>query len=910
MLDDPELLDEFVEEARDHLARIETILSTTSTESPDFVESINDVFRGMHSIKGAAGLLELPNIRDVSHAAETVLAAVREGTYAIDVAGVGVLLRARDRLSEMVDDLSNEGAVDARTELAELHGLLAPPEAPVASAEPAAPQKSEAPPPVVAVADATESQPQEAPAQSAPEAPEPPAAPVAVSTPVKPTAVAVKAEAPAPARSENSSGESVRVPLWVLDRLMALAGELVLVRNRTRQNFEEKVSRDRDLASGADRRLLQQLDLVTSELQEAVLRTRMQPIRKVFAKIPKLCRDLAGKLDKQINPVSIGDEVEVDKTILECLSDPLLHLVRNACDHGLEGPAERTAAGKTPIGTLTVEARHDAGQISIVISDDGRGVNTQRVAAKAISQGIRRPEEIAAMSEKQLCGLIFAPGFSTAEAVTDVSGRGVGMDVVRTSIEGIGGSVDVASRAGEGTTFTLRVPLSLAIVSSLIVRDHGDTFAIPQVNLEEVVRLHRDEGNGKIEFINDQPIVRVRGLLIPLVHLGDALENREGIPISVLQARAEASADQEVLTIAIVRVAEMRFGIIVDAAVGSEEIVVKPNHPGLGEQRCFVGSTILGDGRVALILDVNGICEHAMLLNRFFETASANDAGSGSVEQAQELLFTVDGADRYLVSLALVSRIVPVPRDMLKVVGGVATVDLPEGTIRVVMLDKYFGSGPYCLENDEYLLILPRHINQPIGYLASKILNVVALEREVNGDIHRNDYVLGSTMLDGEVARVVDLFALARAEEPLWFEEVQLESRERPRVLLAEDTAFFRKAVGRYIEDMGYDVDIADDGAEALEILLQAGGKYQALVSDLEMPNMDGFQLIAKLRGLTDEPDLCQLPALALSSLSSPEDQARALEAGFDRFEIKLHRGHLEGALRELVGAGAEKGAA
>lgn len=887
MLDDPELLDEFVEEARDHLARIETILSETSSESPGFAESINDVFRGMHSIKGAAGLLELPNIRDVSHAAETVLAAVREGSYGLDAPGIQALLRARDRLSEMVDDLANEGAVDAREELAELNALLTKPAAKVAE-----------PPRAAQVEDVAEVE---------PVAPAPAPDAVVTPPPAKPAVAVVKADAPAPARTESSSGESVRVPLWVLDRLMALAGELVLVRNRTRQNFEEKVSRNRKLATGADRRLLQQLDLVTSELQEAVLRTRMQPIRKVFAKIPKLCRDLAGKLDKQIQTVSIGDEVEVDKTILECLSDPLLHLIRNACDHGLEPPAERTAAGKIPVGTLTVEARHDAGQISIVISDDGRGVDTQRVAKKAVSAGIRRPDEIATMSEKQLCGLIFAPGFSTVETVTDVSGRGVGMDVVRTSIEGIGGSVDVVSRSGEGTTFTLRVPLSLAIVSSLIVRDHGETFAIPQVNLEEVVRLHRDEGNGRLEYINEQPIVRVRGHLIPLVHLGDALANREGIPLSVLQARAEASADQPDLTIAIVRVAEMRFGIIVDTAVGSEEIVVKPNHPGLGEQRCFVGSTILGDGRVALILDVNGICEHAMLLNRFFETASANDVSSGSVEQAQELLFTVDGADRYLVSLALVSRVVPVPREMLKVTGGIATIDLPEGTVRVVMLDKYLGSGPYSLDNDEYLLILPRHINQPMGFLASKILNVIALERDISGDLHKSEFVLGSTMLDGEVARVVDLFALARAEEPKWFKEFKPESRERPKVLLAEDTAFFRKAVGRYLEEMGYDVDIANDGAQALEMLLQDVGKYRALVSDLEMPNMDGFQLVTRVRALTDTPELCKIPALALSALSSPEDQARALEAGFDRFEIKLHRGDLDTAMLELVGPGGQQ---
>lgn len=889
MLDDPELLDEFVEEARDHLGRIETILSGIDPESSDGTsEPINDVFRGMHSIKGAAGLLELPNIREVSHSAETVLAAVRSGDHKLTPTSIEALLRARDRLSEMVDDLANEGSIDASWELAALQAVL---------------DGKEAPPPV-------EEADEENAAPSQPEESAPVPSPVAAPTPAK---EASKPAAENKANGDNkparanpkgdspSGGESVRVPLWVLNRLMALAGELVLVRNRTRQNFEQKMLRDRNLATGTDRRLLQQLDLVTSELQEAVLRTRMQPIRKVFARLPKLCRDLGHKLNKQIRPISIGDEVEVDKTILECLSDPLLHLIRNACDHGLETPEERVAAGKSPIGTLTVEAKHDAGQISISIVDDGRGVNTERVAAKAIAQGIRRPDEIASMSEKQICGLIFAPGFSTAEEVTDVSGRGVGMDVVRTSIEGIGGSVDVVSRKGEGTTFNLRVPLSLAIVSSLIVKNNGETFAIPQVNLEEVVRLHRDEGHGEIEFVNEQPVVRVRGHLVPIVHLGDALEYRESIPTHVLAERAQSAGELNVLTTAIVRVGEMRFGIIVDEAVGSEEIVVKPNHSALGEQRCFVGSTILGNGRVALILDVNGICEHAKLQNRFFESTSPTEASSAMVEQAQELLFTVDGNDRFLVNLSLVSRVVPIPCDQVKHTNGITTVDLPERTIRVVMLDKYFPSDGYASKNNEYLLILPRHMTQPVGFLASAILDVVALEREINPDLHRGDHILGSTMLDGEVALVVDLFNLARTEEPTWFKELAAASDQNNRLLLVEDTAFFRKAVRSYLEEVGYEVDVAKDGEEALQILLHGNISYAALVSDLQMPNMDGFELIREVRDAVTHPTLRRIPALALSALSSPEDQERALSAGFDRYEIKLNRGSLAEVMADLV---------
>ncbi|MBV1858882.1 MAG: chemotaxis protein CheW [Nannocystaceae bacterium] len=752
--------DTFIDETSEHLSRIEALLASVDPSEADCGEEVNELFRALHTIKGGAGLLELPNMRLVAHVAETVLDAVRKGARPLDDNAVHALLRARDVLADMLEDLARESDVDASAAIAALEACLDTKPAALIDPEDCGfvifadePDSDEAEDPAVEEAASNSGPPVVTPAADSSPSQKPPTERPSVAEPGRGDASRVRAN------------ESVRVPLWVLDRLMTLAGELVLVRNRTRQNFEHRLQRDRELASSPDRRLLQQLDLVTGELQENILRTRMQPVSKVLSKVPKLCRDLSVRLDKQIEPMIIGAEVEVDKTILECLSDPLLHLIRNACDHGVESPEKRLASGKPEQGTVSVQAQQESGQISLTITDDGAGIDTARVASLAVERGIRTSADVAGMTDRQVCALVFAPGFSTAAEVTDVSGRGVGMDVVRTAIESVGGTVDVESVQGKGTTFTLRLPLSLAIVPSLIVRDGAETFAIPHVNLEEVIRRHRDEDAIRISYINELPVIRVRGSIVPIVELGDVLAGPGEI-----RARKGKTDERETLTIAVVRVSKMRFGIIVDEAIGSEEVVVKPNHPLLGEQRCFVGSTILGDGRVALILDANGICELAGLPRRFTEHTDESDGASSKSRSSQHLLFTVTGDDRYLVPLTLVSRLVPIEPSQLRVAGGVTTVELPDGNLRVVRLDRHLGVEEDSEPDSDLILILPRHLDLPVGFLAAKVVDIVSLVQEVSQVIHRSRHILGSTTVDGAPALILDLAGLARAEEPSWFE--------------------------------------------------------------------------------------------------------------------------------------------
>lgn len=769
--------DMFTDETTEHLERIESLLAgiDLSKGAPDGA-IVNDLFRALHTIKGGAGLLDLPNMRLVAHVAESVLSAIRNGEREFDEAVVDALLRGHDVLADMLGNLDEESSFDVTDEIAQLEACLGSkaPELPgldqcgilvfnddLPYAEGWDPFESATPDTGGESLPALEITPSEdgaavefaqtdaAPRRERPEH----SPPKSAERPLMPAA---------------RGNESVRVPLWVLDRLMALAGELVLVRNRTRQNFEQKLQRDRDLASSADRRLLQQLDLVTGELQENILRTRMQPVDRVLSKIPKLCRDLSKKLGKKMTPVITGAEVEVDKTILECLSDPLLHLIRNSCDHGIEPPEDREAAGKPPEGTISVHAQHESGQISVTVSDDGKGIDTERVANLAVERGIRTPAEIATMTERQLCALVFAPGFSTATEVTDISGRGVGMDVVRSATEAVGGTVDVDSTPGKGTTFTLRLPLSLAIVPSLIVRDGSETFAIPHVNLEEVIRRHRDENAIRISYINNLPVIRVRGTIVPIVELGKVLSSKTEPHTDFDDEKRTDS--REAMTVAVVRVSKMRIGIIVDEAVGSEEVVVKPNHPLLPEQRCFVGSTILGDGRVALILDTNGICEHAGLSQRFIEHAEADEASVTGVGERQYLLFTVTGDDRFLVPLTDVSRLVPIASSQLRTAGGATTVKLPDGNLRVIGLDHHLGLPANGRATDDRTLILPRHIHLPVGFLASRVIDIVTLSHDISQVIHRSDHVVGSTTICETPALILDLAGIARAEEPSWFD--------------------------------------------------------------------------------------------------------------------------------------------
>ena len=674
---------------------------------------------------------------------------------------------------------------------------------------------------------------------------------------------------------------------------MNLAGELVLVRNRQRQTLENEAD------AGPFRTLVQQLNVVTNEIQDAVMQTRMQSVGTAFAKLPRIVRDLSKKLGKHIDLITTGNDVEVDKTILESLADPLTHLIRNACDHGIEMPDVREAAGKQAHGQVLVAARHEAGQIVIEIKDDGGGINPDKVKDKALEKGLKTPEELEAMTDEEAYGIIMLPGFSTADQVSDISGRGVGMDVVRSHIEELGGSLDVTSRPGNGSTFTLRLPLTLAIMSSLVCESGNQRFAIPQVNLEEIVRLYSDEKEINIEYANNQPVYRLRDRLLPLVNLQHILEHSDPFDEAhktALCSQWQESGTLDRLVFAVVKVGNQRYGLILDDVIGTEDIVVKPMHPSLSLP-CLAGSTVLGDGGIALILDVSGIYNHARIPISSAQNIDESNSQFETEDYAQ-LFFTAGGEERFAMPLPLIKRIIPYNYEDIEFVAGTPYAKLEGQSIRLLFLENHL---PLEVTHGEQIhLIIPRHLNRPLAIVAEQIIDVGSRYEQPNPDGYTSPAILGTSIVDEHTTLFIDMYRLVELEEPSWFDgdrkrTERLENNQL-RVLIAEDTPFFLNLICSYLESSGLEVLRATNGREALDVLQEHD--VDLIISDIEMPIMNGFEFAREVRA---NPKFAETPMLALTALVRDEDRQTATEAGFNGYEMKIDRGRLLAAVDSIM---------
>jgi two-component system chemotaxis sensor kinase CheA len=605
--EDP-IVAEFIIEAREHLSDVENQLLAIEASGADIdVELVNTVFRAVHSIKGAAGFLGFTGVCRLAHTLENVLNLIRNQELVPVSANTDVMLRAADTLRAMVDDIHQSSYVDISNHVAELQQIA---DDVSGENETASTASAEREPTVLGSTGPTEPSElahgaQDTAATTAPEAHRPDASLVQADEPSVPPETVIEDEvsphsskgpvvsdaaSPQPSDStkpelrtrsgpSTSADTSIRVSVHLLDRLMNLAGELVLSRNQLVQQVGSDGTAELDSVAG-------RVDQVTSELQEAIMQTRMQVIGTVFGKFPRVVRDLSNQLGKQCQLTLEGEDVELDKSIIEAIGDPLTHLVRNSVDHGIESPEQRIAAGKPAAGAIVLRAFHQAGKVNISISDDGGGIDVAKLKEKAIGRGLITPEQASDMSDREALRLIFHPGFSMAEAVTGVSGRGVGMDVVKTNIEKLGGAVGIDTRTGAGTTIHVKLPLTLAIIPSLIVRCRGDRFAIPQASINELVRLKAADVESRIERINDAEVFRLRGNLLPLVRLDGAVDVRE---------KAESTGDEPV-NIIVVETGQLQYGLVVDGLHDSEEIVVKPLGRHMQNCHCLAGATILGDG--------------------------------------------------------------------------------------------------------------------------------------------------------------------------------------------------------------------------------------------------------------------------------------------------------------------------
>jgi len=872
-----DLLTDFLTETQESLAALDVALVRLE-RNPTDEETLGLIFRLVHTIKGTCGFLGLPRLERVAHAAENVLGRVRDRQLAVTADIITTVLSALDAIKRIVAALGAAGREPAGDDAAIIaaldaifEGRAAPVETPpVATAPPLA----VAPLPVVPPVDI-------APTRSEPVAADP--------TPGDP-----------PSIDQTSGPQTIRVGVDVLEDLMTLVSELVLTRNQLLQLARAQENTGFSVP-------LQRLSHITSDLQEGVMKTRMQPIGNAWNKLPRLVRDLARDVGKKIELVMHGAETELDRQVLELIKDPLTHMVRNSGDHGLESATERREAGKPETGRITLNAFHEGGHIIIEIADDGRGLPIERIRAKALSRGLATEAELATMSEALIQRFIFRPGFSTAAAITAVSGRGVGMDVVKTNIERIGGTIDLRSVEGRGTTFIIKIPLTLAIVSALIVEASGERFAIPQLSVVELVRanLHANPsgadgrahgGDNAIEHISGTPVLRLRDRLLPLVGLAD-----------LLALCGETQARDS--TIVVAQVGAQMLGIIVDRVFDTEEIVVKPVAPILRHMTMFSGNTILGDGSVIMILDPNGIARATGIAAGSEDRAGGGARGrdgqeqdealmsDGRTERSAMLLFRASGGKPMAVPLGLVSRLEHIARDDIEWSGGRAMTQYRGRLMPLVPL-----SGQMAADRASHPVLVfsdsegGGENERRMGLVVDEIVDVVedhwAIQLGGGGD-----GLLGTAVIAGRATDVIDTgFWLTQAFTD-WFRPARGVSTGRKRLLVVEDSGFFRQMLVPSLTAAGYAVTAVPDAARALKLRDQGIG-FDAIISDIEMPGMDGLAFVGSVR---ESGAWTDLPVIALTSHAAPDAVEAGRGAGFTDYVEKFEREALLASLRHCL---------
>ena len=1041
-----ELLQEFVNDAQEHLATIEQDLLAIEDEGASAdKELINKVLRAAHSIKGGSGFFGLVQVKDLAHGAETVLDLMRSDKMMPNAEVINVLLAAFDTLRTMLDDPENSAQVETAELMTSLGDLTAPsPQSP--ERKPSLSEHLALDSPLGALtlskfdverakrdqhsiyliecdliedierkgkdiyalfdslsatsellectindqaigtledalhhrvplqlviatmldkelistlfhdlelhrihllldpnAEDAEAQTPSAPAAAKPEpaaakpAPEP-------STPAPPAAEP-KASAKSESTSESASAaadDTLRVSVKLLEDLMNLAGELVLSRNQLRTAVSMD---DRHLLSSVDQRINQ----VTAELQDVIMQTRLQPMGNVFARFPRVVRDLSRSLGKQVDLQINGKEVALDKTLIEGLSDPLTHLVRNGVDHGLETEAERQQKGKPTTGQLRIEARYEAGQAIVEIADDGKGLDPDALAASAVRKGLLAQESVQGMSVPDKQALIFMPGFSTAEQVTDVSGRGVGMDVVKTNLDRLGGQIEIHSEVGKGSTFRIKLPLTLAIIPSLIISVEHERFAIPQANIEELLRLRPEEVSKQLEIVGDSEVLLLRDRVLPLIRFTDVLgivptyqapggerrefdrrvrladrrstkspldsgasgddgrssdaahADEEAVPRRGVERRRAAASAVE---IAIITTGTLSYALAVGAFHDTEEVVVKPLGRRLKHLREYSGATILGDGAVALILDMAGLSTKAGVVSVSGSLRAAELAAQAEKRRLQDvhwlLLFHNAPDEPCALPLDTVQRIERIQPEQVRYFSKQRTMQYRGGSLPLVSIADVTGSG--TLDNASNLIVLVSRVaGREVGLLGTLPVDVVQSQAAIDQRTHRQPGIAGSTIFQERTVFLADLHELVITLHPDWDdtppEIKQNRAESNLSILLAEDSDFFRAQVKKYLEEDGYTVLAAPDGEAAWSLLLDNLDAVRIVVTDIEMPRLNGLDFAKRIR---NDARTSSLPIIAVTSLAGSEDIARGKAAGIDHYQVKLDREQLLGRVRQL----------
>jgi two-component system, chemotaxis family, sensor kinase CheA len=854
-----DLLTEFLTETNESLTVVDGELVKLERD-PNNKDVLSRIFRLVHTIKGTCGFIGLPRLEKVAHASETMLGKFRDGVLSVTPDAVTLILESLDHIKSILTQLEQSGSepqgddsdLISRLEIAAEGGAAVSKHLPEYEAPAPQPVQIAASAPVVS-----------------------PGADDHIDLPSQNTQQPAAQGAQSAAPAGGVAAQSIRVNVDVLEDLMTMVSELVLTRNQLLEMV-------RHLNDSEFKVPLQRLSNVTAELQESVMKTRMQPIGNAWQKLPRIIRDLANELGKKIDLQMLGAETELDRQVLELIKDPLTHMVRNSADHGLETTEGRRAAGKSETGRVTLSAYHEGGHIIIEVEDDGRGLDIDKIKAKALSSGLASDAELARMSEQQIHRFIFHAGFSTAAKVTNVSGRGVGMDVVRSNIELIGGSVDLKSAKGQGTKFTIKIPLTLAIVSALIVGVEDMRFAIPQICVQELVRAVPGSET-QIEKINATPVLRLRNRLLPLIRLSNVLKvGEEG-----------KNRTEEFIVVA--QASGRTFGIVVDGVFDTEEIVVKPVSSLLRDIPLFSGTTILGDGSVIMIVDPNGI---AATVGATIDGKAGNEeepqaqAAKGASDVRSLLLFEAGSSEPKAVPLALVTRLEEFKPGRLELSNGRHVVQYRGKLMPVVPVSP---TQDVRTDKSQSVLVFTDE-DHSLGLAVDRIVDIVdeALEIELTAS---RPGLLGSAVIRGKATEILDVSAYLGEAFAFWFADRSAPAPERKRLLLVDDSAFFRNMLSPLLTMAGYDVTEAPSAADALK-LRDEGRNFDLIVSDIEMPGMDGYAFAEKVK---TEEAWAATPILGLGLERDVRGPSRAAKA-FDRYAPKFDRdsviAHVKDALK------------
>jgi len=921
------IVKEFLIESFESLSNISEELTQFEKNSND-KDLLNAIYRKVHTLKGSASFLGLKVLQNITHLAENILDEVREGETEIDGDIVDVLLESFDACMTILKSIEANGQ-EGDTDFS---GLLKKLEK-VEASHHASSEKSEATESLginigsTARSETVSSSGNEKISESTPLekleevtvsnsaineiSNEQPVVEldliqnqnVEASKTEDNAIVSLRAKAEElklkiieekankgkkvkePVNAPKTGGSNlvdsvVRVNVSLLDKIMNVVGELVLNRNQILQFANNDTSSELS-------RLAHQLNAITTELQTDIMTTRMQPVGSVLSKFERVVRDLSRQQGKNIKLSITGKETELDKTLLEAIRDPLTHLIRNSVDHGVEVPERRVENGKAEQGSIAIRAYHEGGQVTIEIADDGNGIDPDRILEKAISKEIVSAEKGKMLSKKQILNLVFTPGFSTAEQVTNISGRGVGMDVVKSNIEKIGGSVDVSSKVGEGTVFKLKIPLTLAIVPALVVQSCKETYAIPQTNLVELVRIEEGEDK-KIENIHDSEFFRLRGDLIPIFRLDSSLDLQN----------CEKSGQSSDINIAILNAEGAIYGLVVDQVLDTEEIVVKPLSRELKELSIYGGATIMGDGSVALIIDALGYYNH-MGRVQAQKKSDINLSDRHSEKEVayndEVLLCALEDGREYGIPLAVVQRLEEFSKNDIEWSGEMPLVRYRGKAMPLIQLEKSLSvsdQSALTTGQEDLPVIVINARGVQLGFVVSEIRDIAINHSKISTDTSDRDGFVGTAFINDKTITILDIYKIVDA---LPFAKSIEESSSKGRVLIVEDSELFLRIQKEMFIESGYQVDTAIDGVEALKLM---SNDYVAVVTDIDMPNMNGLQLLKEIRG---KDELKEIPVLAVSSVVERKYE-ELMNEGFDFCFDKQNNFKAIEVINQLVG--------